>query len=553
MPRQAGSEKPPAKNPPESALKTDDSRPSLTLDPSDGLVFVTGSTPRLSSVTDSLRRARLRAAALFLVVTLVALLVRNALTGGHELLTLQAGIVCGIATALVVLWSRVRLSERSVRVLEFTVFGLTAAYLSARQYELMHVWVKLGDETSVVSSVKSTIIGTILLTFAYGMLIPNTWQAAARVVLAIVALPVATELFLLLTNPEAFQIAWRFASWPRIIEDASNILIAAGLSVYGTHVINTLRTEAFEARQLNQYRLGERIGGGGMGDVYLAEHRLLKRPCALKLIRPDAASDPLILSRFEREVQATARLSHPNTVEIYDYGRTEEGTFYYVMEYLPGLSLDELVKRHGPMPPGRVIYLLRQVCGALAEAHAAGLIHRDVKPANIFVCFRGDRYDVVKLLDFGLVKAPEHEASPLNGTELNNQGMVRGTPLYMAPEQITGTRELDYRCDLYALGAVAYMTLTGRPPFTGSDSSLVLTAQVRDPVAPPRLARPDIPEDLEAVVLRCLAKAPEDRFADAENLADALARCASAPEWNAAKAALWWREFEPAVTAPLQP
>ena len=263
MPRHAGLEKPPATKPLESALKPDDSRPSLTLDPSDGRVFVTGSTPRLSSVTDSLRRARLRAAALFLVVTLVALLLRNALTGGHELLTLQAGIVCGIAAALVVLWSRVRLSERSVRVLEFTVFGLTAAYLSAHQYELMHIWVKLGDEASVVSSVKSTIIGTILLTFAYGMLIPNTWQAAARVVLAIVALPVATELFLLVNNPEAFQIAWRFASWPRIIEDASNILIAAGLSVYGTHVINTLRTEAFEARQLNQYRLGARIGEEG--------------------------------------------------------------------------------------------------------------------------------------------------------------------------------------------------------------------------------------------------------------------------------------------------
>ena len=226
-----------------------------------------------------------------------------------------------------------------------------------------------------------------------------------------------------------------------------------------------------------------------MGEVYLAEHRLLKRPCALKVIRPERAGDPRSLERFEHEVRATARLSDPNIVEVYDYGRTEDGTFFYVMEYLHGLSLDELVARHGPMPPGRVIYLLRQACEALAEAHAAGLIHRDLKPANLFAARRGRRYDFVKLLDFGLVEAvaARHEVGP------SRERTVCGTPQYMAPEQITGDRAVDGRCDLYALGGVAYTLLTGRPPFEGETATQVMNAHVRDPVVPPSRHRPDIP------------------------------------------------------------
>jgi len=519
--------------------------------PFGGPSIVEGAPPRLSSVTDSLRRARVRAAALFLVVTLSALLVWRSLTLGGQLLLLQAAVVCGLGAALAVLWSNTPLSGRSVRALEFVVFGLTAVYLSARQYQLMTVWMVTENEASLVGAVKTTLIGTILLAFAYGMLIPNTWRDAARVIVAIVALPILTELFLLLTHPEAFRIAMQFASWHRLSEDAIHMLVAAALSIYGTHVINTLRSEAFEARQLNQYRLGRRLGTGGMGEVYLAEHRLLKRTCALKLIRPGTASDPAALSRFEREVRATAGLSHPNTVEVYDYGRTDAGTFFYVMEYLRGLSLDDLVKRHGPMPAGRVVYLLRQVCGALAEAHAAGLIHRDIKPANIFSCLRGGRYDVAKLLDFGLVKfeGPEPSHEPVTASSTGTR-RVRGTPLYMAPEQIVGRPDLDHRCDLYALGGVAYTLLTGQPPFDGTDSERVMTAQVREPVAPPRLICPTIPEDLERIVLRCLSKSPEARFPDANHLDIALAACASADEWDDVRAAFWWLEHEPTATAP---
>lgn len=514
---------------------------------------VVGTTPRFSSVTDPLRRARVRAAALFLVVTLSALLAWRALTVGGALLTLQAAVIAALAAALAVLGSRAPLSARSVRALEFVVFGLTAVYLSARQYQLMTEWAAREDEAALVAAVKTTMIGTILLAFAYGMLIPNTWREAARVVCAIVALPVLTELFLLVTHFEAFRIAWKFLSWQRVTEDALHMAIAAGLSVYGTHVINTLRSEAFEARQLNQYRLGRRLGEGGMGVVYLAEHSLLKRPCALKLIRPGSAGDPVSLNRFEWEVRATARLSHPNTVEVYDYGRTDAGTFYYVMEYLRGSSLDDLVARHGPMPPGRVIYLIRQVCGALAEAHAAGLIHRDVKPANVFACARGGRYDVAKLLDFGLVKAAGAEPPGADGSSTAAARRVRGTPLYMAPEQIVGAPALDHRCDLYSLGGVAYKLLTGRPPFVGADYGRVMEAQVRDPITPPRQLRPDLPEDLQAVLLRCLAKAPDDRYQSALELAAALDACASAGDWDDARAAAWWHEHEPDAVGTTDP
>ena len=210
------------------------------------------------------------------------------------------------------------------------------------------------------------------------------------------------------------------------------------------------------------------------------------------------------------------------------------------MEYLQGLTLQELVGRHGTMPPGRVIYLLRQACEALAEAHAAGLIHRDLKPANLLAARRGRRYDFLKLLDFGLVElvGSRHQVGP------SHERAVCGTPQYMAPEQITGERAVDRRSDLYALGGVAYSLLTGRPPFDGETATEVMNAHVRDAVVPPSRYRPDIPPDLEEVILRCLVKDPEGRFQSADELEMALSACASANEWDARKAASWWEEFE---------
>jgi serine/threonine-protein kinase len=343
---------------------------------------------------------------------------------------------------------------------------------------------------------------------------------------------------------------WRRSSTPRIwlfSFDAMILLLLAVGSTFGARTISRLRRQVAEARQLGQYRLRRRIGAGGMGTVYLAEHQLLKRPCALKLIRPEDTADPKALERFEREVQLTATLSHPNTVEIYDYGRAEDGTYYYVMEYLPGMSLADLVEQHGPLPPGRVVYLLRQVCLALREAHAAGLIHRDVKPSNIFAARRGGMDDVAKLLDFGLVQP----AASTPAAHLSGEGQILGTPLFMSPEQARGGRELDERSDIYSLGAVAYHLLTGRPPFNQGGGIGVMIAHTHDPVPPPSLIRAGIPDDLERVVLQCLAKAPADRFADAGGLERALGECTCAGDWGPEQAARWWRGVgrAPAMTA----
>jgi len=279
-------------------------------------------------------------------------------------------------------------------------------------------------------------------------------------------------------------------------------------------------------RELGQYRLGARLAAGGMGEVYLAEHRMLKRTCAVKVIRPEWLGDSNALARFAREVRVTARLRHPNTVQIYDYGVGPDGTFYYVMEYLTGVSIGELVARSGRVSAGRAVRLLRQVCGALREAHGLGLVHRDVNANNILVCEMGGMRDVVKLLDFGLVIAT-NTGPAASDPRLTQTGMFVGTPEYVSPEQARGGL-VDARSDVYSLGAVAYLLLTGQPPFRRPSRMDVLLAHCGDPPVPPSRLRPDVPPDLEAVVLRCLAKDPADRFPDVGSLDQALARCARA-------------------------
>ncbi len=230
-------------------------------------------------------------------------------------------------------------------------------------------------------------------------------------------------------------------------------------------------------------------------------------------------------------------LSHPNTIEIFDYGHSDDGTFYYVMEFLPGMSLADLVRHYGPLPPGRAVYLLRQVCGRWLEAHRLRLVHRDLKPANLFVAILGGKCDVAKVLDFGLVKLTAPEA-----TQLTADYTVSGTPQYMSPEQAMSVSEIDGRADIYALGAILYFMLTGRPPFDGATPTELMIAHARDPVVPPSQIRLGIPADLEAVALRCLSKKPSDRYAGARELSFALAACASAAEWDETKAEEWWAD-----------
>jgi serine/threonine-protein kinase len=315
-------------------------------------------------------------------------------------------------------------------------------------------------------------------------------------------------------------------------------LVAA--SVVVSRVIYGLHGEIRSVRRLGQYVLGELVGEGGMGSVYRAEHAMLRRPTAVKVLSPERAGQDSI-ARFEREVKLTARLTHPNTVAIYDYGRTRDGLFYYAMEFLDGLSLEELVKRFGPQPPGRVVHILMQAAGALAEAHALGLIHRDIKPANILFCERGGTPDTVKLVDFGLVKSLEPGVAPT----LTHANAITGTPQYLAPESILDPSGVDHRVDLYGLGGVAYYLLTGRPPFVGQSVIEICGHHLHTPPRPPSdFTKVPIPPDLEALVLRCLAKKPEDRPSSAEELYEALVACARTSPWKVAEARGFWREFK---------
>jgi tRNA A-37 threonylcarbamoyl transferase component Bud32 len=352
----------------------------------------------------------------------------------------------------------------------------------------------------------------------YGTLIPNTWRRCAAVVGLMAVSPlllIAIHAFWLRPLPASI------AAQVLLMHGFYNSL-AAAIAIFSSARIENLRQQAAEARKLGQYVLREKLGAGGMGEVYRAEHVLLRRPCALKMIRADRAVDPQNLRRFEREVQVTATLTHPNTVQIFDYGHADDGTFYYVMELLPGDTLEELVKREGPLPPARVVHFLRQICGALREAHGSGLIHRDIKPGNVMICERGGIPDVAKLLDFGLVLPL---VTDTDGEKLTMEGTVAGTPAYLSPEQAGGQDAVDARSDIYSVGALGYFLLTGQPPFANRSNVKMLAAHLYEAPEPLSRRRADISSDLEAIILRCLAKDPNTRFADAANLEAALSSC----------------------------
>jgi serine/threonine-protein kinase len=431
------------------------------------------------------------------------------------------------------------LSLRQLRIIEVAAFALASFLLAAAQYRWYHsgwlqVLLKEGKERELIMLASGSMTSPwILLIIVYGTCIPNTGRRCAVVVGAIALVPMLMTLRLGLEDAVLGEFLLRDVLVANMFVWLS---FASAIAVYGSHRLAVLRREVQAARRLGQYRLLRRLGAGGMGEVYLAEHQLLRRPCAIKLIRPDRAGE-INLQRFEREVHAMAALKHWNTVEIYDYGHADDGTFYYVMEYLPGLSLEQLVERHGCLPPARTLHLLRQVCAALHEAHAVGLIHRDIKPSNIIVCERGGVFDVCKLLDFGLVKV----VSAKGDAQLTGEGCLIGTPLYMAPEQATGDGQLDGRCDIYSLGAVAYFLLTGRPVFLRETVMRVLGALLTDPVPPLKALRPDVSDSLQAVVLRCLEKSPDRRYADIASLTRAFGECDSGPAWTQAQAAAWWQ------------
>ncbi len=305
-----------------------------------------------------------------------------------------------------------------------------------------------------------------------------------------------------------------------------------------------LSLDLSRAQRLGSYVLTEKLGQGGMGEVWKARHRMLARPAAVKLIRPatagQTASSETLLQRFEREVQATASLRSPHTIEVYDYGTREDGTFYYVMELLDGIDLEELVQKHGPQSPERVVHILRQACHSLGEAHEAGLVHRDIKPANIYLCRYGREVDYVKILDFGMVKGEWGDAS------LTQVGTFAGTPHYASPEMASGlVDQVDGRSDIYALGVVAFWLLTGRPLFEGETAMQVLMKHVHDEPEPPSRYAPNTPPELDELILDCLKKEPAKRVASADELDAKLATVERSCPWSMEQAREWWESQAP--------
>jgi eukaryotic-like serine/threonine-protein kinase len=325
--------------------------------------------------------------------------------------------------------------------------------------------------------------------------------------------------------------------------------ISIVFSTVASSVIYGLRSQVRRARRLGQYTLLAKIGQGGMGTVYLAQHALLRRRTVVKVVGDDAPVEAI--DRFEREVQLTSQLTHPNTIAIYDFGRTDEGAFYYAMEHLEGTDLERLVATAGPLTPARVIHLLRQVCGALDEAHGCGLLHRDIKPSNIFLCPRRGLPDVAKVLDFGLVKDLRATSA---SSALTRENSFVGTPLYMSPEMVSAKSQLDARSDIYALGAVAYYLLAGVPLFSGSSVLEVCSQHLcAAPIPPSERSPQQVPLDLELVVLRCLEKEPADRYADVRALREALDACEDAQGWSEADAERWWAEHRLTLEAAQAP
>ncbi len=507
-----------------------------------GLVrLVEGSTPQLSGETRDVLRHRLMIAASLFFGCFGAFLIRSLFVqddwrhaDGGLLWYAHAGETVVMGLLVAILYNVRNCSTAKLRIFEVLVFGLPAFFFVLYDKKLLHLAANLKESAHI----PVIIVPWMLLIFTYALFIPNNWRRAMWVIIPMGLTPLAIAHWQD-SICSGFQSCLKqdiHASYH--IEQAMVMLLVVVTALVGVHTINTLRREAFEAKQLGQYRLSKRIGSGGMGEVYLAEHQMMKRPCAIKVIRPEKAGDPRTLARFEREVRMTAKLSHWNSVDIFDYGSAEDGTFYYVMEYLPGHNTGELVAMAGALPPERVIYLMNQVCRALSEAHDMGLVHRDLKPANIFCAHRGGEFDVAKLLDFGLAKPTVNSSE--DNSELTQEGAITGSPMFMSPEQATGEREADVRSDIYSLGCVMYYLLSGRAPFDYQQSVKVIIAHASEEVRPLGEVAPGVPEELEKIVLHCLEKSPQDRFQTVEELRLALMDLQLDDTWSAEKAAAWW-------------
>ncbi|MEZ5945040.1 MAG: serine/threonine-protein kinase [Planctomycetaceae bacterium] len=482
-------------------------------------------------MTDILRR-RLKIMAIAISIWLGLGLVRSWLV---SVLYFPVEQVSAFVLSLACVWLLISsrpLSFPFLRRLELGMYWGTIAYFDWFFFNFVKMMAARENADFITWGHYVFSIYLISATVTYGITVPNHWRRAAWVI----ATSTVTSSAMLYWIRVKFPVVQDLQPWPLLLWWLVALLAMSVIAILATHSLYSLHLTAAIARRIGPYEVGKRLGAGGMGEVYEAEHRLLKRRCALKFIRSTLPRSATVLGRFENEVQAAAALSHPNTIDIYDFGETSDGAFYYSMELLPGMNFQELVARHGPQRPERVVYLLRQVCSALEEAHATGLIHRDIKPANLFASKRGGNWDVAKLLDFGLALWAE------GGDGSSASGSVAGTPLYISPEQLQIDAVVDGRCDIYGLGGVAYFLLTGRPPFNSSDAAELITAHLSRTPLTLGTAQSGVPSDLAEIVMKCLEKQPDLRFQTVTELEQAFAGCVCAGLWNAGVAAEWWRE-----------
>ncbi|MGE3803818.1 MAG: serine/threonine-protein kinase [Gemmataceae bacterium] len=461
--------------------------------------FVRGHRPGFDEETVDLLHRRLKAAALVVCVGLTFSFVNSISWGNNHLMTLRLVVFALAIGTFVLLAGQRRYTLRQLRWWELVVFGPPLVQVTLMPAELIVESARAGDAVTAIAmrTVNHGLWSAMIV--GYALLIPNTWQRAALILVPMGFMPLLIDKVLVYRIAEVradFRLERMPAHWS---------LLAAPFSIYAVHILRSLRQGDYQGRRLGEYVLQERLGAGDHGEVFRATHMLLRRPCAVKLIPLDPKIDDLNLARFERDVQCTITLAHWNVVEVYDVGRSGDGNLYYVMEEIEGLDAAELVARCGPLPAAQAIHLLQQACSALHEAHRLELIHRNLKPTNLLVTQRGGQTDVLKLVDFGRLKP--------------------GDPTYRAPEQLKEDAREDARADIYSLGAVAYFLVTGRPPFVAATPTEIVVAQLRDPVQPPSVLRPDVPADLEQVILRCLQKEPQGRYATPAALGDALASC----------------------------
>jgi serine/threonine-protein kinase len=399
-------------------------------------------------------------------------------------------------------------------------------------------------DPALMEKVPTGISWVVWVISIYPLLVPNTPRKMLLATLLAATMGPLSIVLVVWVNGNAMPTAGHM-----VLLFFPNYL-AAGWAVFASRIIHHLGTAARRAQRMGAYRLTERIGHGGMGEVWKASHRYLARPAAVKLIRPESlgglsgGDGQELHTRFEREAQTTSRLHSPHTVQIYDFGVSQDGVFYYVMELLDGLDLETLVERHGPQPAERVIHLMVQACHSLHEAHLGGLIHRDVKPANIYLCRYGTDVDFVKVLDFGLVK--RWQTSGGTHPSLTQEGLMVGTPAYAAPEMLLTPDRIDARIDLYSLACCAYWLLTGSLVFEGDSALAVAVQHSRErPDPPSSRTELHIPAGLDDLILECLAKDPDSRPSSAAELMDRLRKIELVEAWDTARMERWWASHHP--------